>query len=480
MESTLQPLEGNKVKLTVEVDETEFEDALNAAFRKVAREVRIPGFRPGKAPRRIVEARVGADAVRQEALRDSLPDFYVQAAEQVELDPIAPPDIDITAGQVGGAISFDAVVEVRPKVSVPGYAGLQVTLPSLEVGEDDMTAQIDRMRDQFAELSVVTRPAQAGDHATIDIKGYRHDQVLDGLSADDYLYEVGSKSLVPKLDETLLGAKAGDIFKFNDHVDEGEEVAFQVLVKEVKEKILPEVNDEWATDASEFETVEELRQDIAKRMGMVKKVQAQMTLRNLALEALAELVADDIPESLVAEEMNRRLGDLSHRLEHQGATLEQYMAATGTQPDELIAELKEAAQATVRADLALRALALAESMEVAPADVDEELARLAERSGLDVADVRAQLDEGGQMRALRSDILKSKALTWLMDNVSLVDEGGKPIDRAELSVETDAGDEPAEAVTDVGEPASAPGVRDPGGASGKDSDLNPTPSESPA
>ncbi|MGH9302059.1 MAG: trigger factor, partial [Acidimicrobiales bacterium] len=362
MESTLQPLDGNKVKLTIEVAETEFEEALDDAYRRLAREVRVPGFRPGKVPRRILEAKVGAGTLRQEALKDSLPDFYAQAVMDSDLDPIAPPEIDITGGQEGGSVSFDAVVEVRPEVAIPGHDGLVVTLPGLDVSEEDIVAQIDRMRDQFGELSVVQRPARDGDHATIDIKGYRHSEVLDGLSADDYLYELGSKSLVPKLDETLQGAKAGDIFKFSDKVDEADEVNFQVLVKEVKEKILPEVNDEWASDASEFDTVEELRADISTRMSMVKKVQAQMTLRSQALEALAQLVAEDIPDSLIAEEVERRLGDLDHRLHDQGATVQQYLAATGMSGDELVVGLKEAAESAVRSDLALRALALAQDM----------------------------------------------------------------------------------------------------------------------
>jgi trigger factor len=431
MRATAQSLEDNKVKLSVEVDEAEFEKALNDAFRKMAREVKVPGFRPGKVPRRLLEARLGSGVLRQEAFRESLPDFYAQALEDADVDAIAAPEIEITSGQESGPVIFDAVVPVRPVVTIPGYQGLQVTLAPFAVTDEDVDRQVDRLRDQFGELTVVSRPARDGDHLTIDIKGYRHDQTIEPLTTDDLLYEVGSGSIVPELDEQLRGAKAGDIFRFNATVDDGD-VSFQVLVKEVKEKILPEVTDEWASDASEFETVQELRDETRNRLAELKRMQAQMALRDQAVQALAELVDEDMPEVLIDQEMERRLHDLSHRLESQGATLAQYLEATGMDQDQLVAELRQSSEQAVRADLALRAVADAESIEVDDADVEKEISTLSERLGQKPDQVRRQLERAERMPELRSDIRKGKAFNWLVDHVELVDEEGKSIDRAVL------------------------------------------------
>ncbi|HET6793759.1 MAG TPA: trigger factor [Acidimicrobiales bacterium] len=459
MKTVVEPLEGNKVRLSVEVDEAEFEKALDAAFRRIAAEVRVPGFRPGKAPRRVLEARIGRDAARQEALRGSLPDYYAEAVKQNEVDPIAPPEIDIKSGEESGPLSFEAVVEVRPTVAIPGYQGLQVTIPRPDVSEEDIDAQIDRLRDNDAELREVARPAVDGDHVTIDISGYRHGERFDGLSAEDFLYPVGSGAVVAELDEQLRGSRAGDILKFNAEVPEQGEVSFQVLVKDVKEKVLPQVTDEWASDASEFATVEELRADIRRRMEAVRRVQAILALRDEALRALVGLVTEDAPGPLVDEETERRAHDLAHRLEAQGASLADYLAATGAEAEQLSAELRASAVEAVKGDLALRALADAESVEVDESEVDEEIVRLAEQLKRKPAQVRRDLERAEQLTALRTELRKNKALAWLVDNVQLVDPDGRPIDRAELEapqppetaagVTGEAGSNPEEA----GEPA---------------------------
>jgi trigger factor len=374
---------------------------------------------------------LGSGALRQEAFRESLPDFYARALEDADVDAIAAPEIEITAGEESGPVTFDAVVAVRPVVNIPGYQGLQVTVERFEVDEDDVDRQVDRLREQFGELSPVSRPARDGDHVTVDVKAYRHDQTIEPLTTDDLLYEVGSGSIVPELDDQLRGAKAGDIFRFNATVDDGD-VSFQVLVKEVKEKILPEVTDEWASDASEFDTVQELRDETRNRLGELKRMQAQMMVRDRAVQALSELVDDDMPEVLVEQEMQRRLQELSHRLDAQGANLAQYLEATGSDQDELVAELRQASEQAVRADLAFRALADAESVEVEESDVDKEIAALSERLDQRPDQIRRQLERAERMPELRSDIRKGKAFNWLVDHVELVDEEGKPVDRALL------------------------------------------------
>jgi trigger factor len=413
MRTVVEPLEGNKVKLSVEVDEDEFEKAVDAAYRRIAQEVRIPGFRPGRAPRRLLEARVGKEAARQEALRDALPGYYAQALDEAEVDAIAAPEIDLTSGQEEGPVAFDAVVEVRPNVSIAGYQGLQVTVPTPVVGDEDVQAQLERLRRRDGTLTPVERVVEAGDYVTLDIK----DQ------SDDYLYEVGSGTALPGLDDQLRGAKVGDILAVGEH---------QVLLKEVKELTLPEADDEWASEASEFETLAELQDDIRKRLSLVKRVQAQLALRDEVLKALVDLVGDDPPQALVDEELERRLHDLAHRLEAQGATIQQYLEATGTGEQELVEGLRAEAVHAVKADLGLRALAAAEDIEVSEDEVDVEIGRLAERMGEKPAQLRRRLERADRLPTVRSDLRKAKALEWLVEHVEVVDEEGNPVDRAEL------------------------------------------------
>src|SRR5580704_12912505 len=213
MRATASPVEGNRVRLSVEMDEDEVDQAVRQTARRLAGELRVPGFRPGKVPRQVLEARLGGSSVlREQAIRDALPDMYAQAVVDTELDPIAAPDIDILTGTDKGAVAFDAVVEVRPTVAIPGYAGLVVTLPAIEVTDEDVDAQVDRLREQFGELVRVDRPARDGDHVTIDLRAKRPGE--DDLHVEDYLYEIGSGTDIPGLDEELTGSVPGDIIEF--------------------------------------------------------------------------------------------------------------------------------------------------------------------------------------------------------------------------------------------------------------------------
>jgi trigger factor len=432
-------MEGNLVRLKVEIEEPEFDKALSGVVRQLASQVRVPGFRPGKVPRKVLEARMGgAGALRSEAIRETLPDFYAQAVVDTELDPITQPEIDITAGEDSGALSFDAVVQVRPIVGIPGYEGLTVTLPGLVVRDEEMEHQIDRLRENDAELEVVSRAIKDKDQVTIDLHG-NDAEGAEVVGIDDYLYEVGSDTVVPELDGQLRGQKAGAILQFDAATpgapeDDPQTITFRVLVKEVKVKKLPDTTDEWAAENSEFETVEELRQDISTRIARVKLVQAQMALRQNSLKALADLVAEDeVPEVLVDREVNERLHDLQHRLESQNLSLAQYFSATGQSPDDLLGAVRIDAQQAVKADLALRALVEAESIKVDDAEVEAEIAQMAERNEMSATELRRQLDTAGRTGAVRSELAKGKALQWLLDQVDLFDDEGNPISRDDLS-----------------------------------------------
>jgi trigger factor len=459
MQSTVESVEGNKVKLHVTVPADEFERAIDAAFRKLAREVRVPGFRPGKAPRRLLEARLGTDIAREQALRDSLPDFYVDAVTEHDVDVIAPPEIEVTAGQDDGDVEFEAVVEVRPQVQLVGYDELRIELPYEPVGDDAIDQQVDRLRDRFADLTDSDLPLIDDAYATIDITGTIGGEAVEGLTATDFLYRIGSDMVVPELDQQLHGTRPGAILEFSATLPErfgeraGEEATFRVLVKEAKHKVLPELNDEWVDEASEFDTVDELRADIRKRLEVVQKLQAQMAARDKVLEAVADLVPVPAPEVLVDDETRRRVEDLAHRLSHQNATLEQYLEATGHEPQAFIDEVREGAVRAVLADLALRAVVAQEAIEPTDEEVDAEIVRLAERLEEKVEKVRRDIERRGVLETVRSDLARGKALEFLVEHSTVVDEEGNVID---LTIP----EEPRPAETDdttgeaTGQPAS--------------------------
>jgi trigger factor len=435
VKTSVEPLEGNKVKVSVEVDEDEFETAVDEAFKRIAQEIKIPGFRPGKAPRKLLEARLGPEVAREEALREALPGYYAEAVREHDVDVIAAPEIDITDGEDAGPVAFDAVVEVRPQITVEGYLELEVEIPSPIPSDEEIDAQIERLREQFGELETVERPARHGDHVLIDIVGSVEGEPVEGLTADDYLYPLGSEGIVPEIDARVTGAKVGDILEFDaEHPDPDEDgsLHFRILVKEVKEKVLPDVTDEWANEASEFDTVDELRADYRQRMSTVRAAQAAMAAQARTAEKLAELVELEVPEPMIAAEMQEQLQNLAMRLQAQGMDLDQYAAITGQDPESMVAELREGAVASVKVDLALRAIADAESIEVGEEALEGEYERLAERFGESVEDVRHQFEHHAGTSGIRSDLRKRAALEWLVEQVALVDEDGAAVDRALL------------------------------------------------
>ena len=432
MNSTLETLEDNKVKLSVTIDANEFEPKLDAAYKAISKEVRIPGFRPGKVPRRLLEQRFGPEMAREEALRQALPEFYSQAVVENDVDVIAAPDIDITGGQAEGDVTFDAVVEVRPEVSISGHDSLRVEIPSPHPTDQDLEDRVDSIRRQHAELDTVERAAADEDHVTIDISGTIDGEPVPGLTAEDYDYVVGSGAVVAEIDENLRGASAGDELDFSaDHPDENEDdkIDFAITVKEVQASILPEPDDDFAKEASEFETIDELRDDLLARLEDAKRAQAAQALDNNVGEALAELVTDDLSEALIEDEMDNRAQDMAMRLQAQGLQLEQYLQITGTTPEQFREQLREQAEISARVDLALRAVAEQESIEITDEELDKELMMLATQLDQPLDSVREQLEAAGRLKPIRSDLRIRAALQWVTERAEIVDENGNPVDR---------------------------------------------------
>ncbi len=442
---------GPRVKLSVQVDPDRFEEAIDAAFRKIAREVRIQGFRPGKVPRKVLESRIGSGYARAQALEDALPEYYSEAVRDNGVDVIASPQFELTGGEEDGPVTFEAVVEIRPTISVSGYEDLEVEIPNPIPSDDEVQEQIDVQRRQSAELVDVEREAAEGDQVSIDIDGSVDGESLPGLAAEDYLYEVGSGGIVAEVDEQLTGASAGDELSFSapHPVQEDVEIDFEITVNAVKEQVLPELTDEWVEENTEHDTVEELRDATVQRMRMMRSFQANSALRENTASKLSELVEDEIPDSLVNGQMSDQLQSLAMNLQGQGMQIEQWLQMTGQDPESFTSELRDASVRSAKVDLALRALGVAEGMEVTDDEMDDELERLATQYERTVSQVRDDLEHGDGLAPIRSELLKRKALEWLVDSVTLVDEDGTVIDRSDLelpvdeSTDDEEGDDPA-------------------------------------
>lgn len=443
VKSTVETLEGNKVKLFIEVEASEIDQQVDEAFRRLAKQVRLPGFRPGKAPRKVLEARLGLGAARQDALRESLPEYYAEAVKSHEVDVIAAPELEITSGAEEGPVAFEAVVETRPLLSLSGYDQLKVTIPSPLADEADVDARIERLRTQHADHETVERPAEDGDQVRIDISGEQAGETVEGLTATDYTYEVGSGGVVAEIDENLRGASAGDELTFDaEHPEEGEDpLTFSITVHEVLGRVLPELTDAWVAEVTEFASVEEMRAGYRDQLKRQKTVAANMAMQQKTAEALIELISEDIPQPLVQNELASRLNNLDSRMRQQGMDLNRYLQLTGQSAEDLVAEYRTASEQAVKVDLALRAVAESEGFVVSDEDLDKHLAELARRFGGEVEEIRTNFERAGQMLAVRSDIKKGKALEWLLERVELVDEDGNPVDRASLELSADSSDD---------------------------------------
>jgi len=449
VQSSVETLDDHRVRLTIELDEVEFETEIEAAFRRIAREVRVPGFRPGKAPRRLLEAQLGHQAGRAEALRSSLPDFYARAVVEHDIDVIDAPSIEITEGAESGPVCFDAVVDVRPAVAVSGYEKLSVQIPSPVVDDDEITGEIDRFRQQFAELAPVTRAATDGDHLTIDITGTLEGETIDGLTTSDYDYLLGTGAVVPEIDENLRGAVPGDILEFtaaHPDPDEDSHLSFRVLVKEVQEAVLPALDDEFVSSNTEYDTVEEFRSTLEAGQSRAKTMYAASARMEAIADAVAGLVTGEVPEAMVAAEIESRVASITRDLAQRGHELDDYLSTIGQPREEFEAGVRVSADRSVRLDLALRAVAAAEGLEPDEDALDAELQQvvlaasrraLSDESAGENADIdtvaeatrlREALASSGQLSPMRSEISKRAALEWITERVELIDPDGEVID----------------------------------------------------
>ncbi|MFZ2443834.1 MAG: trigger factor, partial [Ilumatobacteraceae bacterium] len=323
------------VKLSVVIDEADFDRDIDQAFRKIGREATLPGFRAGKVPRKVLEARIGLAAARDEALRDAVPVYLAQAVREHDVDLIATPEVEITGGVEDGPVSFDAVCEVRPVVIVPGYGGLRVELPSPSASQQEIDDAVDTERRRQGSLVDVARSVQTGDHVTLTLAGTRDGEPVPGLNTEDWLYEVGKGWVAEGFDDHLVGAEVGALLSFSANPSGMSEPAdFEVTITNAQELVLPEVTDEWVSDnLGEFDTVAAWRASIAERIGGQKLTQARNLLVERTTSALAELVDTPAPDSMVSGDLQSRVQNTVQQFQAQGISIDQWLSATGQSAD---------------------------------------------------------------------------------------------------------------------------------------------------
>jgi trigger factor len=434
MQTTVEETDKHVVRMTVEVPPEEFERDLEHAYTKVARQVKVPGFRKGKVPKQIIDARIGREHVIHEFVDEFLPKYYLRALHENDLAPIADPEIDLETIEDGEPLRFTAVVEVRPRLKLDPaqYRGIQIESPATEPRELEIDEYLDHVRDRFAELEVVSRPAARGDYVLADVRASVHGQEIAEASRIGFLTEVGKGELLPELDRELEGKRKGDILKFNATLPEafgeqaGKEVTFQVLVKEVKSKRLPPADDEFAKTASEFDTLEELREDVRQKLRVLKEAESTATIRDMVLRKVLEDVDVDLPDRLVDEETEGRVERAQERAKAAGMTLDQVLDAQGWDELRFRSDARAHAIRAIKADLVLEAVARGEDIKVTAEDLDREIGELAEASGRQPKEIRKILERSGQATSLAGDIIRSKALDLLVESAEITAEGAPP------------------------------------------------------
>ena len=452
MKSTVETLGPTRVRLAVEVPFEELKPSFDAAYKKIGAQVRIPGFRPGKAPARIIDQRIGRAAVIEEAVNTALPKAYGDAVRESGVRALGQPDIEVTSLDDGKQLAFTAEVDVRPEITLPDLTGVAVTVDDVSVSDEEVDSELDSLRERFATLTGVERPVQSGDYVSIDIVAQIDGAEVEGGSASNLSYEVGRDDLVDGLDDAITGKNAGEAVTFDttlqsgDHADDQAEVT--VTVKSVKEKELPTVDDEFASLASEFDTVAELRADLRTRLERAKAFVQGSQARDRLLEQLLDTVDFPIPDSAIQAEVDYREHEIVHALEHDDAAFDEFLKRQGQTREEFTDQLRESARKSVKAQFLLDAIADADQVEVGEAELTEYLVRQAGRYNMPPQEFANQLVEAGNLPALMADVRRNKALAAVLQEAKITDESGRAVDLSALTpsqlAEPEDGTEPSD------------------------------------
>jgi trigger factor len=437
VKSTVENLSPTRIRLAVEVPFEELKPSLDAAYQKIGASIRVPGFRPGKAPARIIDQRVGRGAVLEEAVNNALPRIYGEAIRENEIKALGTPDVDVTNLDDGVSLSFTAEVDVRPEITLPDLSRISVTVDDVEVTEADIDEQLGALRDRFGTLKGVDRAAAGGDYVSIDLKAEVDGEQIEAGAANGLSYEVGSGDLIDGLDDAIAGMSAGESTTFDTTIGQGERAGTQsqvtVTVNTVKEKELPDADDEFAQLASEFDTVAELRDDARARLSRAKLLEQGSQARDKVLEHLLDTVEFPVPESAIASEIDSRRHDIVHSLGHDDAMFEQFLEQQGKSSEDFDAEMRDGAARSVKAQFVLDAIADSLEVGVGDAELTEYLVRQARRYNVPPQEFANQIMQAGNLPALIADVRRNKALSAALEVATIADTSGNVIDLSALS-----------------------------------------------
>jgi trigger factor len=429
MKASWEIIEKNTGVLTVEVEAEKVNEALDKAFKKVVKQVQVPGFRKGKVPRSIFEARYGVESLYQDALDILLPDAYMEAVKETAIEPIDRPEIDFDNFAKGEPFKFTAKVQVKPEVELGEYKGLEIPEKDFSVKAEDVDQELARMQERHAELVVVEEGgAQNGDTVLIDFEGTIDGEPFEGGKAENYSLELGSGTFIPGFEDQLVGLEKGaekDVevtFPDDYHVDDlkGKNAVFKVKLHEIKRKNLPELDDEFAKDVSEFDTLEEYRQDIEKRLQERRNSEREQYIESQVVEKAAANAKVDIPEVMVENEVEHMLTDFSNRLRMQGLTLDLYTQFTGQTEDQLKEQMKEDARKRVLHSLVLEAIVKNENISVSDEEVNEELEKMSGLYNRSAEELKQIFEANGSLDGLKRDLAIRKALKLMADSSKMV------------------------------------------------------------
>ncbi|WP_122816969.1 trigger factor [Nocardioides pantholopis] len=436
MKSAVETLSPTRAKLTVEVPFEELKPSLDAAYKRIAQQINVPGFRRGKVPAMVIDRQVGRGVVLDEAVNDVLPKKYVEALQENSLEPLAQPEIELTKLEDNDVLEFTAEVDVKPTIELPSYEGLEAQVDDVEVTDEDVDEQVKALRERFATLTDVERPAAEGDFVVMDLQATQDGEPVEGAEVSGMSYQVGRGGMLEGLDEALAGMAAGDAKTFTSELVGGDlvgqSVEVHVSVSQVQEQELPEYDDEFAQLASEFDTIEELTADVRERLGRGKRLEQAAAARDAVLEALLEKVEVPLPETMVTDELNARRQNIEQQLAFAGITMEKYLEDEGQTVEEFEADLDRRVRDAVAAQFILDEIAKKEELGIDQNELTQHMVRRAQQSGQDPQEFANHMFEHNHIPDLVQEILRGKALATIVESAVVKDASGNVVELKNL------------------------------------------------
>ena len=436
MKSAVETVSPTRAKLTVEVPFEELKPSLDKAYKQIAQQINIPGFRRGKVPPMVIDRQVGRGAVLDQAINEVLPEKYVEALQANDLTPVAQPEIEVTKIEDNQTLEFTAEVDIRPQITLPDYEGLEAQVDDVEVSDEDVAEQVQALRERFATLSDVERAAVDGDFVVLDLRATQDGEVVDGAEVSGMSYQVGRGGMIEGLDEALTGMSPGEEKTFETELVGGDlvgqKVEVAVSVSQVQEQELPEEDDDFAQEASEFDTLEEMLTDVRERLGRGKRLEQAAAARDAVLEALLEKVEVPLPEGVVAEELTARRQSVEQQLAYAGITMEKYLEDEEQTVDEFEADLEHRVRDAVAAQFLLDEIAKKEEHGVDQAELSQHLVRRAQQSGQDPQEFANHMFEHNHVPDLVQEILRGKALASIVESATVTDASGNVVELTNL------------------------------------------------